>query len=126
MVWADQELATRALVIVLENAVQLSPDGASVRVTIAHVGETVEMRVTDHGVGVAEDFRDHLFEPFTQADPSMTREHGGVGMGLYLAWRIMDAHGGSIELERTDQSGSTFVLRFLAALGDPVRQPLAR
>jgi signal transduction histidine kinase len=111
-VWADPGLAIRALVAVVENALALSPPEARVDVGVTVEGGQVEVAVSDRGPGVPEEKRDRIFEAFTQVDSSTTRTHEGMGIGLYLTRRIMQAHGGSIDLTPRDGGGSTFMLRF--------------
>lgn len=113
--WANPELATRAIGLVIENALQLSPQGEVVEIAIERTSQSVEIQVSDRGPGVADELRERIFEPFAQADGSTTRTHPGIGMGLYLARRIMDAHGGAIRILPRTGGGSTFVLVFAPA-----------
>ena len=120
-VWADVELAARALVVVLENALAFSPDDEPVEVAVSARGGEVELAVADRGPGVPEAMRERIFEAFTQTDSSTTRSHEGLGIGLYLARRIMRAHGGTIGVGDREGGGSVFVLSFPALDGpDPV------
>jgi signal transduction histidine kinase len=112
--WADQDLATRAVVVVLENALAMSPKDEPVEVDAAVVGPDLEISISDRGPGVPEERREAIFEAFTQGDSSTTRPHEGLGIGLYLAGRIMRAHGGSIGVLPRAGGGSTFVLDFPA------------
>jgi signal transduction histidine kinase len=112
--WADIELGARALVVVLENALSLSPETEPVEISFRQVGGEVEVLVSDRGPGVPEDKRDAIFEAFTQTDTSNTRTHEGLGIGLYLSARIMRAHGGTIGVRAREGGGSTFVLAFPA------------
>lgn len=111
-VLADPGLAVRALVAVIENALSFSPRDASVEVDVAAAGRSASVAISDRGPGVPEDKRERIFEAFTQIDSSTTRQHGGMGISLYLAYRIMRAHGGSLEVMARQGGGSTFVLRF--------------
>jgi signal transduction histidine kinase len=111
-VWADPALAVRALVAVIENALALSPPDTPVDVDVAVEGGELLVAVSDRGPGVPEDKRDRIFDAFTQADSSTTRSHEGMGIGLYLTRRIMEAHGGAVDVAPREGGGSTFVLRF--------------
>jgi two-component system sensor histidine kinase KdpD len=120
--WADPPMAVRALVIVVENAFDFSPPEAPVELEIRAGGDSFEFRVSDRGPGVDPVFRDRMFEPFAQADMSETRRRPGLGVGLYLASRIMETHEGSITYEDRPGGGATFVLRFPAPLDDGAEQ----
>ncbi len=109
--WADIELAVRALVVLLENALALSEEHP-VEVTVHRSGVDVEVRVADRGPGVPQDKADTIFDAFTQTDSSTTRRHEGLGIGLYLAQRIMRAHAGRIAVEPRPGGGSIFLLAF--------------
>lgn len=110
--WADLELGVRALVVVLENALALS--GEPVDVEVRSRGSEFEVAVSDRGPGIAPELHEQIFDAFAQADASSTRTHEGLGIGLYLARRIMRAHGGRIAVSPRDGGGSTFVLAFPA------------
>lgn len=124
--WADVELGARAVVTVLENALALSPESEPVDIGFRQVGSEVEVHVSDRGPGVPEDKREEIFEAFTQTDTSSTRTHEGLGIGLYLAQRIMRAHGGSIGVLPREGGGSTFVLSFPAFVEPGVTDPAPR
>ena len=110
--WADPALAVRALVAVIENALALSPPETSVDVEVAVEAGEVLVAVSDRGPGIPEEKRDRIFDAFTQMDSSTTRSHEGMGIGLYLTRRIMQAHGGDVDVKPREGGGSTFVLRF--------------
>lgn len=116
-VWADADLASHAVAIVMENALDLSPPEAAVDVGVRVAGPTdLEVTIADRGPGLAREARDRVFNAFWQAEDSMTRSHEGLGIGLFLARRIMRALGGDITVEEREGGGSVFCLRF-AALG---------
>jgi signal transduction histidine kinase len=110
--WADAELATRALVGLLENALDLSPADEAVELGVRFHGGELCIEVADRGPGVPAEQRERIFDAFTQADGSATRSHEGLGIGLFLTRRIMAAHGGSIAYRERDGGGSIFSLSF--------------
>ena len=112
--WADLDLAVRALVVVLENALSFSTKNDTVEISVAVTGGELRISVSDRGPGIPSEAREQVFEAFTQADLSTTRSHEGLGIGLYLARRIMAAHGGRIEAHARRGAGTTVVLSFPA------------
>lgn len=110
---ADPHLAPLAVTTLLENALAMSPADSEVEVE-ATEGEHVEIRVADRGPGVPEEVRDRIFQAFTQADAGTTRRHEGLGISLYLASKIMSAHGGRIGVEGRPGGGSVFTISFPA------------
>jgi len=122
-IWADQELATRALVAVIENALELSPEGSEVEILVSTDKGFAAVSVLDRGPGIPEELRQHVFEAFTQADASTTRTHQGLGVGLYLAKRIMSAHSGRIDVLPRDGGGSEFRLSFPVSTPDRSAAP---
>ncbi len=110
--WADLELGARALVVVLENALAFSPDTAIVEISARPLEGNVRVTVSDRGPGVPEELRDRIFEAFTQTDGSVTRSHEGLGIGLFLARRIMRAHAGELTYAPRPDGGSSFELSF--------------
>ena len=100
------------------NAIKYSPEGGAVQVTVASVGAEVAIAVSDRGVGIATDDQRRLFERYFRA-PSSSRVAPGVGLGLWAARRIAEAHGGRIEVTSAAGKGSTFTLRLPSASGTP-------
>jgi signal transduction histidine kinase len=70
----------------------------------------VELAVSDDGPGIAATELARIFEPFVTLDPSMSRVHGGAGLGLTLAKRIVDLHGGAIRVDSEPGRGATFTI----------------
>ena len=84
---------------VLSNAIKFTPEGGTVDLAAARLGQRIVIRVTDTGEGIDAAFLPHLFEPFRQADGSTTRRHGGLGLGLAIVKQLVQAHGGTIRAE---------------------------
>jgi signal transduction histidine kinase len=96
------------------NAVKYTPDGGLVAVTLEVIDEEVVLTCADNGIGISAADQTRVFEDFFRsADPAATHR-SGTGLGLAIVQRIVDRHGGSIELESTLGSGSTFRVRLPA------------
>ncbi len=92
---------TRLLQVVdniLDNAIKYSPDGGLVQVTIRPVDGMAEFTVRDSGQGIAPDLLPTVFDVFVQGKQSLQRAHGGLGIGLSLVRRLVELHGGSVDI----------------------------
>lgn len=98
----------QVLTNLLSNAAKFSPPDSSVDITIKQHGTMARVEVTDHGPGISEEFRPHLFEKFSQADGSDTRRPGGTGLGLAISLEMIERMGGSIGCESEVGHGATF------------------
>ena len=123
LVDADRNRVAQIASNLLLNAAKFTPRGGRVTVTVAAEPSTRQalLRVEDTGEGMPGEVMAHLFEPFTQADPSLDRSRGGLGLGLALVKGLVELHGGSVEA-RSDGvgRGSTFTVRL------PLELPPAR
>jgi two-component system sensor histidine kinase PilS (NtrC family) len=90
------------------NALEAMPDGGELRVGAAVVGSRLEVRVNDTGEGITREDLDHIFEPF------FSTKSDGSGLGLALVHRILQDHGGEVQVESAPGSGSVFTLRIPA------------
>ena len=96
----------------LSNAVKFTPAGGVVTIALTRRASEVELVVSDTGPGIPPDFLPHVFEPFRQADAGPARPHGGLGLGLAIARRLVELHGGSVHAgAREKGTGATFVVR---------------
>jgi signal transduction histidine kinase len=95
-VTGDRALLRRVIDNLLDNARKYST--ASIELAIARSGERAKIEVIDRGIGIAAEDLPHLFTSFFRADRSRSRHTGGIGLGLSLSRRIVEAHGGAIEI----------------------------
>jgi signal transduction histidine kinase len=112
-VLGDPDVVKQLALILLENAVKYTPNGGTVRLEASVDGEWAEFRVSDSGIGIAAEDVPHVFERFYRADPSRSRgsDPGGSGLGLTIARRIVEDHGGEIRLESELGKGTVFLVR---------------
>jgi CheY-like chemotaxis protein len=95
----------------LTNAVKFTPCDGRVQVRLERVGATVEISVSDNGVGIAPEFLGKVFDRFRQADGSTTRGYGGLGLGLSIVKSLTDMHGGSVKASSDGLgAGATFTV----------------
>lgn len=106
----DQEALGQALLNILNNAVKYSRERKHIKVAVRHDATRVTIAVSDLGIGIAVAEHDKVFEKFYRAEDSLVHETRGSGLGLALVRHIMEAHGGSVELESAPGQGSTFTL----------------
>ena len=96
---ADPHRLQQVLWNLLSNAVKFTPAGGVVRIEAHAHAEHIELRVSDTGPGIASDFLPYVFDRFRQADSSVTRPHGGLGLGLAIVRQLVELHGGEIEAQ---------------------------
>ncbi|MDT7581872.1 MAG: two-component system, OmpR family, sensor histidine kinase SenX3 [Pseudonocardiales bacterium] len=116
----DRTLLVTALSNLVENAIAYSPREASVSVSRRRVGDTVEIAVTDRGIGIAPQHQTRVFERFFRVDPARSRATGGTGLGLAIVKHVLANHGGHVRLWSSPGTGSTFTMCLPAAHPDPV------
>jgi two-component system sensor histidine kinase SenX3 len=107
---------TTALANLVDNAIAYSPPGTRVLVqaiasTDHQARPTVDVSVTDQGLGIAEADVDRIFERFYRVDPARSRATGGTGLGLAIVRNIVTNHLGTISVQSTVGEGSTFTIR---------------
>lgn len=114
---ADQERLIRVLINLLGNAVKFSPPDSTVKLTAEVIDDSVEVRVTDQGRGIPNDFKDKIFVRFQQVNPEDKQEKQGTGLGLAICKAIIEGHNGTIGVDSELAKGSSFWFRI------PIKQP---
>lgn len=114
-VMADGERLVMVLVNLLSNAVKYSPPDETVIMQVTQADDQVEVTVTDHGQGIAEEHQQSIFNRFWQVKPSTTGRHAGSGLGLAISKAIIEQHQGTIGVKSVLGKGSTFWVRIPAA-----------
>lgn len=108
----------------LSNAVKFTPKGGRVQVLLERVDSDVEVSVIDTGEGIGPEFLPHVFDRFRQADPTTTRRHGGLGLGLSIAKQLVELHGGSVRVKSLGTGqGATFVVALPLTVVHPGPEP---
>ncbi|MBW4500127.1 MAG: PAS domain S-box protein [Scytonema hyalinum WJT4-NPBG1] len=96
----------------LSNAIKFTPNGGRVEIHLKQVEKQAQIVVSDTGKGINPDFLPYVFDYFRQADSSITRTFGGLGLGLAIARHIVELHGGTIQAESPGEGqGATFTVR---------------
>ena len=108
MVNADVDKIGWVLMQLLDNALKFTPNGGNVKIEARGNKSTVSVAVMDTGIGIPDERIDEIFEPFHQLDSSATRRYSGTGLGLAMAYRIVNDHGSKIVVESVENKGSRF------------------
>jgi two-component system, OmpR family, sensor histidine kinase CiaH len=106
----SREQLRQLVVILVDNALRYTARGGRVDVDVARRDGSAVMAVTDTGIGIPPEALAHVFERFYRADEARTRDSGGAGLGLAIAQKLVDEHGGRISAESTPGQGSTFTV----------------
>jgi len=121
MVVVDSDAVLQVMTNLLSNARKYSPDGGEIMVTARRTGESVEISVEDHGLGLEPDEMNKLFNKFYRADRAERLNIKGTGLGLAICRRIVQAHGGRISASSDGVGkGTTFMFRLPIALTSPL------
>jgi PAS domain S-box-containing protein len=120
--YADAARLEQAVVNLLTNAAKYTEKGGHIWLTVQQEDNECVLRVRDTGVGISPELLPHIFDLFTQAERSLDRSQGGLGIGLALVQRLTEMHGGRVEASSAFGQGSEFVVR-LPVLSSPALPP---
>jgi CheY-like chemotaxis protein/nitrogen-specific signal transduction histidine kinase len=96
----------------LTNAVKFTPSGGRIDIRLEQIDNQAQITITDTGKGISPDFLPHIFESFRQEDASVTRHHGGLGLGMAIVYQLVEAHGGTVTADSLGEGqGATFTVR---------------
>jgi len=117
----DPVRVTQIIANLLHNAAKFTPEGGLVEVELSFANAAANVRVTDHGLGIEPEQREHIFEMFARVERAGMSAHSGLGIGLALARKLAELHDGRLRVESAGLGhGSTFTLSLPAELGEEV------
>lgn len=110
-IYADDRRMRQVLINLLSNAVKFTPNDGTVILRVRREEQFLVFEVEDTGIGIAPENMDKLFESFVQIDSSLSRQYSGTGLGLSLVRRLLELHGGNVNVESEVGKGSCFRVR---------------
>jgi signal transduction histidine kinase len=120
-VFVDPIRIEQLLANLLTNAAKYTPDGGHICITAKPAGDSAILAVRDNGIGISPEMSSRVFDLFVQGEMGHDRDEGGLGIGLALARKIAEMHGGSVSVESAGKNhGSEFLVNL------PLEQPAAR
>ncbi|WP_292487491.1 ATP-binding protein [Methanohalobium sp.] len=108
---ADRLKLKQILNNLLDNAVKFTDEGSITFKVEINEGNNYRFSVIDIGIGIPEDKKDEIFEPFKQLDSGTNRRYSGTGLGLTLVKRLVELHGGELWVESVESEGSKFTFK---------------
>ena len=125
-IWLQADAARLEQVVVnlLTNAAKYTDEGGHLWLSVEQEGDAAVLRLRDTGIGIAPELLPRIFDLFTQAERSLDRAQGGLGIGLCLVQRLVDLHGGSVAAYSVLGQGSEFVVRLPLMLASMAPLPL--
>lgn len=125
--YVDAARLEQVIVNLLTNAAKYTADGGKIALTLLQQGDDAIIRVRDSGVGIPPELLPRIFDLFTQAERSLDRAQGGLGIGLCLVQRLVEMHGGRVEVSSIISQGSEFIV-YLPVVPVPVslQEPILR
>jgi len=121
LLFADAARLEQVVVNLLTNATKFTRDSGQISLSVQQAGDECVLRVRDNGIGIAPEVLPHVFDLFTQAEKSLDRSQGGLGIGLALVQRIVELHKGRVEAISTLGEGTEFVVH-LPLMSTPASQ----
>lgn len=119
MVRGDRHRLRQVIDNLLANVRTHTPPGSAVEITARRVNGQVEIAVRDHGPGIPADGLERVFERFWRADPARARSRGGTGLGLAIVASLVEAHGGTIDVQSEVGEGAVFTVRLPLLVAAP-------
>jgi signal transduction histidine kinase len=112
-VWGDLQRLVQCLSNILVNAIKYTPPGGQIKIRVEKTAQEVAIEISDNGLGIAPEMLPTIFDLFTQANPTIDRSHGGLGIGLSIVKRLVQMHSGTFSAASEGVGrGAQFTLRF--------------
>jgi len=108
----DKKYFMQIMKILLSNACKFSPDESTIVIYLTEQDDNIRINIADHGIGIPAEFKDRVFEKFTQVDSSSTRAQGGTGLGLNIAKSLVESMQGKIGFYPNQDRGTVFFVDF--------------
>ncbi|WP_055669890.1 sensor histidine kinase [Desnuesiella massiliensis] len=107
---ADEDMMNQVFINLINNSIKFTPEGGSVRINLCNKSDTIEFKIADTGVGIAEEDQSYIFERFFKGDKSRRPAIKGNGLGLSIVKKIVDLHHGTIKIQSKLGEGATFTV----------------
>lgn len=125
-VLADAERLRQVFWHLLSNAIKFTAPQGQIQLLAQRAGDNFELTLVDSGIGIASEFMPYVFDPFRQENATTTRKFGGLGLGLAIARRQIELHGGSIEVKSAGKNqGTTVIVRLPLESPFPIKNEIA-
>lgn len=112
LVWGDRDRLQQIAWNLLSNAVKFTPDGGQVDVILSCIEQSIEIQVSDTGIGISPEFLPYVFDRFRQAERATTRSSSGLGLGLAIVRQLVELHDGTIRVKSAGfEQGATFIVQ---------------
>jgi PAS domain S-box-containing protein len=119
-IWADPVRIQQVFWNLLNNAVKFTPQGGRIAIRSTNEGGQFVFEINDTGIGIEPERQSHIFEAFDQGERSITRQFGGLGLGLTISKTLLDLHGGTISVQSEGKDRGTTFRVFLDLLREPL------
>ncbi|MCX7747067.1 MAG: HAMP domain-containing histidine kinase [Clostridia bacterium] len=113
---ADEDMMSQVWTNLIHNSIKFTPEGGSISVDLHRQGNKIQFKISDTGIGIAEEDQSHVFERFFKADKSRKPSIKGSGLGLSIVKKIVDMHHGTIEVQSELGRGTTFTVSLPSGL----------
>lgn len=107
---ADEDMMSQVFINLINNSIKFTPEGGSVRINLHNQGNILEFKISDTGIGIAEEDQSRIFERFFKGDKSRSPSIKGSGLGLSIVKKIVDMHQGTILVQSKLGTGTTFIV----------------